>query len=806
MNWVYTTLKWYLPLFILGVVFFPLAKKIFGRYFPDLGYAFSKILAILFTSYTIFVLGVLKIVPFSQTSLIFLIVFFSLINLLVLKKIKIRITNKELPVLFLIIFEEFLFLGALLLWNFVRGQEPSIRGLEKFMDFGFINSILRAKYFPPLDMWLSPDPSSPKGYFINYYYFGHLTGAFLIKLTGIKSAIGYNLLLGTIFALSVSQAFSLTIGIINTFYSYFKEKVQTGLNYGKLIFFGILGSYIVNLGGNLHTIYLFTKGYPNESPVPFWKILSWYNPTKYWYPNATRFIPNTIHEFPSYSWVVADLHGHVFDIPVVLLTLAVLFIFFLKTKYEFETQAGENNTSKVKSQKYDLKLKTAENSIFSLSVSLNLPKILTINYSLLATIFLGFLTAVHYMTNAFDGPIYILLTILILFTIYKLTKQFIVNVLILIGSFLIFVLPFSLYFKPFVTGIGVNCSPEFLTKLTKIGPFLFEKGNCQVTPIWMLFILWGFFFVNLIIFLVITKVVPNLSFGKLRILNLSNGFRDLNSKKQMLKRAIVLSESERIRHDKKTINHIDTFILILFLFGSFLIIIPEFFYIKDIYPAHFRANTMFKLGYQAFIIMGIASTYTFFRIKLLDKIKKRIFVFIFIFFFFFVAIYPLYSIPSYYGQLNRPIQLDGSKWLEQYFFDEKVEIFSEDKEMIDFINSNIKNQPVILEAQGDSYTDYERISAYTGLPTVAGWWVHEWLWRGSVDAVGNRIADIENIYQSPDINQTLSLIKKYKVNYVVVSTIEKKKYPKLNQEKFSKIGELIFKTSNSFGALYKVDF
>jgi len=67
---------------------------------------------------------------------------------------------------------------------------------------------------------------------------------------------------------------------------------------------------------------------------------------------------------------------------------------------------------------------------------------------------------------------------------------------------------------------------------------------------------------------------------------------------------------------------------------SFLIIIPEFFYIKDIYPAHFRANTMFKLGYQAFIIMGIASTYTFFRIKLLDKIKKRIFVFIFIFFFF----------------------------------------------------------------------------------------------------------------------------------------------------------------------------
>ena len=45
------------------------------------------------------------------------------------------------------------------------------------------------------------------------------------------------------------------------------------LNQFKAIVFGLIGAYLVNLGGNLHTIYLFTKGYPNETPIPFWKII-----------------------------------------------------------------------------------------------------------------------------------------------------------------------------------------------------------------------------------------------------------------------------------------------------------------------------------------------------------------------------------------------------------------------------------------------------------------------------------------------------------------------------------------------------
>ena len=235
---------------------------------------------------------------------------------------------------------------------------------------------------------------------------------------------------------------------------------------------------------------------------------------------------------------------------------------------------------------------------------------------------------------------------------------------------------------------------------------------------------------------------------------------------------------------------------LLFSFGILLTIIPEFFYIKDIYPAHFRANTMFKLGYQAYIIMMISSIYTLIVIKQLEGKTKFLFSFIFVFLAFFVAAYPFFSIPSYYGNLDRKIVLDGSAWMKEQF--------PEDADIIQYINANIDNQPVILEAQGDSYTDFERISAYTGLPTVAGWWVHEWLWRGSADVVGNRIPDIVSIYESEDLTLTKSLFKKYHVSYVVISKMEKEKYKNMNEKKFMEIGTKIFESSNGFGALYKV--
>lgn len=690
MEWIYQTLQWYGMLMGIGILFFGVTRKIFGGFF-DQGYAFAKTVGILFITYSVFVLSNLRIVPFHLISLLVFLVLGAALGFFLNSKSHAKIPWR------IIVFEEVFFIASLFLWTYVRGQEPSLRGLEKFMDFGFMQSILRTTYLPPLDMWYAKLP-------INYYYFGHLAGAIQIKLSALPSAVGYNLLLATIFAQSMVSTFSLTTQVVFSF----GKKLRTAF------IFGAIGTWILNFGGNLHTIYLFTSGYPAEKPIPFWEILSEYSPAKYWYPNATRFIPYTIHEFPSYSYVVADLHGHVFDIIFVLLTLALLFVAFTK-KHTHHTNSAP-------------------------SVGL--------------TVLLGFMTAVHYMTNAFDGPIYILLTTAFLLTMFRFSRVFFMHVGILVGSFILFALPFSLHFKPFVTAIGMNCSPSFLVNIGKIGPFIFEAGNCQPDELWMLFVLWGFFFISFLLFI----------WGK---------------------------ATEKYK------EHItDDYIFILFAFGMFLILIPEFFYIKDIYPAHFRANTMFKMGYQAFMMMSIASTYTFSVLMRQKTELSRVMKFIWFVPFLFVAVYMFYAAPSYYGSLKKTPNLKGTAWLTAQNNDTK--------EIIEYINSHITGQPVLLEAQGDSYTDFNHVSAYTGLPTVAGWWVHEWLWRGTPDAVGKRIPDIVEMYESSDIDKTVLLLKKYDVAYVLISTLERQKYKELQDAKFEKIGRKIFTSSDGFGALYQI--
>lgn len=694
MLWISQTLQWYFALLCIGAVFFGITRKFFSSFF-DSGYAFSKTVGILLVSYSVFLLGNLHIAPFHIITLLICLSIGLLIG------VYINRANSQQTPWKIMIFEELLFIAMLFVWAFVRGQEPSIRGLEKFMDFGFMKSILRTSYFPPLDMWYTPHP-------INYYYFGHLSGAVQIKLSGLPAEIGYNLILATIFAQSIVSTFSLVTQLVYSF----------GKKIKNAVLFGLLGTWILNFGGNLHTIYLFTSGYPAEKPIPFWEILSGYNPTKYWYPNATRFIPFTIHEFPSYSYVVADLHGHVFDILFVLLTLAILFVFFTKNK------TGSTGLPAVASAKVG------------------------------STVLLGFMCAVHYMTNAFDGPIYILLSSVFLLLMFGFSRSLVFHIGILISSFILFSLPFSIHFKPFVTAIGMNCAPLFLTDIGKIGPFIFEKGNCQPDELWMLFVLWGFFFISFLLF-------------------------------------IWAKAAEKYKE-----HATDDFIFILFSFGIFLILIPEFFYIKDIYPAHFRANTMFKMGYQAFMMMSIASTYAFFVISRHTSPHRLIKKILWVIPFVFVGIYMFYATPSYYGTLEKTPQLNGLSWLSAQN--------SDTQEIIAYLEKNITGQPVILEAQGDSYTDFNHVSAYTGLPTIAGWWVHEWLWRGTADAVGKRIPEVVTLYESKDLSETKKLIKKYNIKYVIVSTLERQKYKELQEAKFVKLGKNVFTSSNGFGALYQL--
>jgi uncharacterized membrane protein len=699
-------LKWFLVFFLVGTAFLPLTFSLFGE-LKDKGYIFSKIIGIAVVSYFVFLMGTLRILKFSEFLVFLSVIIFFLINygiFIARKKHLLPILRKNIRIFLL---EEVIFLAGLTFWSYVRANNPDIHGLEKFMDFGFLNSILRSSYFPPKDMWYAPLT-------INYYFFGHLVTAVLTKLSFLPSFITYNLMLTTLFALTFSAAFSIGINLF--------EKTKINL---KSLIAGFISAFLVAFGGNLTTIYAFFKPYvPADKPVPFWQLpfLPFSFPNSYWYPNATRFIYHTIHEFPIYSFVVSDLHGHVLDIPFVLLTILVIFVL------------------------------------------LNSKKIFTWNL-----IFLAFLFAVMYMTNAWDGPIYFLLTLMLLSisnfyknhhwifsqnSFYPLLKQ----TLIIFFGFIIFSLPFSLSFKPFVSGIGVLCAPTFLTNIGKLGPFLFEANHCQRTPAWQFVMLYGFFYFFVISFLFFLKFKQKYKFTK---------------------------------------N--DIFVLMLIILSTILILIPEFIYVKDIYPDYYRANTMFKLVYEAFILLSLSCGYIL--VKLISNISRRKilipFSLISLVLLTLILIYPFFAIKSYYNNLQtKNISLDGISYLST--------LYPNDYQLINWLNANIQGQPVILEASGDSYTDYARISANTGLPTVIGWSVHEWLWRGTYDIVAPRIADVQTLYTTQNLSVAKSLLKKYDITYVVVSELEREKYPNLNEQTFAKLGKLIFESGQT--RLYKISF
>ena len=709
---LFIVLQWWSILFLVGACAFPLTKRLFPTWF-DRGYFFAKAVGFAVVSYIIYILGTLHIAPFTQQTVFFVmgIVFFVGIAPVFFHSSKQAIIQNKKRLLYwanVIGMEELCFFFLLLLWSWVKAHEPSIRGLEKFMDYGFMQSILNTQYFPAMDMWWA-------GGYINYYYFGHLVTAVLTKVSGISLAYTFNLMLATLFALTATMSFSIGVQII---------RLKKVASWFIAIVSGVLTSFLVTLAGNMQTLYAFTKGYTGEDVKPFWTLLWSFSEflsrvgegmQMYWYANATRFIPFTIHEFPSYSFVVSDVHGHVLSLPFVLLAIALLLYMF---------------TSEV--------IKRISHMVFY-----------------------GFLLGVLLMTNALDGPIYGLLFAVGWFVFMILPNRkkwktqwwsliYPVGYVALVA--LATALPFLFYFNSFATGIGVNCPPAFLAD-SKIGPFIFEEvEKCQRSPLWMMWLLWGFFWFS----------------------------------------GAWLFVKKLWKKDDQN-SPIQRTLKVFYIVGIALIIFPEFLYVKDIYPAHFRSNTMFKLGYQAFIwwsvISGFVITHVVFFMK--DKsqrILRAVIIFLFVPQVFLVSIFPIFSIRSYFGELKKYEGIYGLGWLEKELPDSSA--------AIEWLNSQSKDA-VIVEAAGDSYTDYNHISSFTGLPTITGWAVHQWLWRGSYDIVSPRQEDVRMIYESTDVQDVRLILEKYHVRYIIVGKQEREKYANLQEEKFLQLGRVAFQSGTT---------
>jgi uncharacterized membrane protein len=146
-----------------------------------------------------------------------------------------------------------------------------------------------------------------------------------------------------------------------------------------------------------------------------------------------------------------------------------------------------------------------------------------------------------------------------------------------------------------------------------------------------------------------------------------------------------------------------------------------------------------------------------------------------------MTLYPLFAIPAKIRDRwvkQAPHTLDGAAYMlyaVQYENEDGVPL-APDAGVIRWLQRNVEGSPVILEGQAlREYLWGNRISVYTGLPTVIGWRWHQAQQRMVMPAgtVEMRQQDVRDFYNTPDPDHAWMYLQKYDVAYVVLTPYER---------------------------------
>ena len=753
-------LQWWLTMVMLGLAFQPLSMVMFKN-LRDGGWLFSKTLGIAGAGWLMWFLASIKLFRFTRTNCIIMVCVVFGINLLVYYLMDLKKSRKANLRKFYtdericaIISVEAIFFCAFVFWCYLKGISPAAYGTERFMDYGFMMSMFKSDYMPPADMWLS-------GYSINYYYVGQYLMTYVTKLAGVPVTHGYNIAMMFLAAGTFAMAYSIGNNLMHIYISYRRKRNYTQAELQQLAeigcvttekdppFFrpalaGSLSALAVAVAGNMH--YPFYKYiYPKLQRL--WGVEESEIYSKYWFPDATRYIgyrpdvdDKTIHEFPVYSFAIGDLHAHVINMLFVLTILALLIAWLTHRRKAMDI---------VRDYGCKPRMSTYVKEVFR-------PEL----------VLCAFLIGLSMMTNYWDFPIYFVVCGAVILFSNLIVYRYRAEAWILTGFqaamfiviFTLTSLPFTLTFDSISTGIGFN-------------------GAGHHTSQFQLMILWGLPFLCLCTFIC-------LRFKEfIQYINAKRTAGRVPLPKELESEVVdnETTESDGVTERRPEISNgltrfmdsleiTDLFILTIGLCAFGLVLLPEIIYVKDIYGgAYQRANTMFKLTYQAFIMYGLSMGYIITRFLTMPASR----------FMKGAGIVFMCLLMSTIGYFNEAY----TTWFGGYYKGLNASAFirsdcsTADADIIDYINENFDEQVNVLEMQGLSYTYFNRISAFTGMPTVLGWQTHEWLWRSSGDKdypeiVSNRRNDVVTIYTSNNSKQTAYLIEHFDLDYIYIGQCE----------------------------------
>lgn len=822
---------WSMLVFLFGIGVFPLTARIFGK-FGTGGFIISQALGIILTSLVIWTFTYMQITRFNLPCVIgvYAVIAAACWGIKPLRKAALAKLSEPVFVERAVL-EETAFVVIFCLMCYFKGFLSEINGQEKYMDYGFILSMLRNDTLPAKDMWLS-------GNSINYYYFGQFLWALVIKCSMIKPAIAYNIAMCTATALPFAMAFSFGTMLIET-------AIQHGFHDSPIPKYlgGTLTAFAVSIWGNSHSFFYDPDSIGNNIVPVFAKLGCEVGDYKnFFYPDSTRYIgynPKitnaggdfTIEEFPFYSYLIGDLHAHVISMMIVLVIACLMLAFINSAAYP--------DGAEMKLKRTLANLKPGGRLAEEFKLTLSLPFILS-----------AVLLGVAQMTNYWDFLFYfIFISMASLIVNVRISKvftdlwgaiyfvmntAFILSFYLLSGSDPLLLISLEAILMVFAYLFSV-LDPCALTRTSFQMSFMFTVAHVAALPfnlkfdmisnslsrvvnnstVYQLFILWGTHVIISVVFFIWVLVTKNyrLSGGKGKASTSGDVVtEDMNHN----------GWTNPVQKFFGTRNIADVFICGIVVVGIMFIIAPEIFYVKDIYTdGYLRSNTMFKFTFAAFIMLSEAMCYA--ATRLIWFVNKKGLYSTPALITGFVSII-LMVIPGHYTlaalqQRNDGLSytgLDGTTYIETHqspdFYEEYGGNLTSYLKAAEWFNENVKGSPVICEGYGDSYTDRCIISAYTGLPTVFGWQTHEWLWRyGSIvdketaktvedpeDLVLHKLiyprqGDIDTIYESEDPELIRSVINKYDIRYIVLGGLEFSQFDGDNTDLFyDMFGEPVF--------------
>jgi YYY domain-containing protein len=200
-------------------------------------------------------------------------------------------------------------------------------GGEQFLHYGLTNTLASAESLPPEDFWFAGEK-------LRYYYGTQLQVAMLSMLTGTEVRYGYFLGLTTFYAVLFISAY----GLVGTIVSSRGRSYHLGGTFGAF-FVAIAGSSVTflrqvfgRLPEDITTSYgepVF-RGLVAERGMSLQEAIISQGGDGDWLWFYERYvIEGGLYEFPLYSFIKADLHGHTLSTGYIVLGAAIAYSYYI---------------------------------------------------------------------------------------------------------------------------------------------------------------------------------------------------------------------------------------------------------------------------------------------------------------------------------------------------------------------------------------------------------------------------------------------------------------------------------------------